>query len=760
MIDLSPLGLKAAYDSATSKVDGHLRTFAQIRDLYSGEPPFDEAALREAGRAEMSNINTRGFKLNVLNKLNRWKELSTATKPQVSVQFKSHPDVTARAADAARLATILTEEVLLHPQFLTLRFGRYRDTILYGSGALVFENPDCIYPDHVRRSALIVPADAEASAATWDRAFYRSSLAVVKLRQYLDDGKVGWKADAIRALLLNHMDGYPGKTTEQAMAVSEWEARSIDMDNGIRTGQYDAATIPVIVGFFFDPVKKTVTKRIAADQVLPLLDRDGKAIGTQSAHGETFLYEDEIADAKTLADVFHVMRYTEEEPKLWEQQGYGHDAYDISVAALRVENTALDGVEMSKPVIQSSEMVAGGSQNIHVDRFIHPPAGAEVNSDLMKIDPTLPLAMQARLGQQAEALSRTTPPPSALEQASKQPISAAEARERMSMSSEQEIAEAKLVYRQDEPLLRAVCLRALTKRDAADIFTRFSEVYQQVKQRITDELVHPDAAKPANLVIKILPGVGHGSAQDRQQRLQAAYQQRGSLDPVGRQNIVADYYAEVMGSDRVERYVQKLDPRQVPIKEGHDARQENLFFEMGKTPVPAADDNHLLHAQIHMAFLMERAQAVQQAEQNQQTFEAAPLAVTFEASLPHAAYHIDQVGFAATTEELQTEHKGLMGALAQMSSLGQRLKANAQAQAQEAQKQQQAQMEQQQKFIQDLTSRVDSQALTIQKMREDSTVAFEKFKAAQAIREQESLDKMARANKELESKIRMREAGA
>lgn len=118
------------------------------------------------------------------------------------------------------------------------------------------------------------------------------------------------------------------------------------------------------------------------------------------------------------------------------------------------------------------------------------------------------------------------------------------------------------------------------------------------------------------------------------------------------------------------------------------------------------------------------------------------------------------MGFAATTEELQTEHKGLMGALAQMSSLGQRLKANAQAQAQEAQKQQQAQMEQQQKFIQDLTSRVDSQALTIQKMREDSTVAFEKFKAAQEIRERESQAKIDRANKELETKLRKMEAGA
>lgn len=753
---LSPLGLKAAYEQAARNVNPELTKLKAIRDIFQGEPPFSDTELREHGRAEMSNINTRGFKLAMVNKLNRWKSMAVASKPQVSVSFAKHPDPANAGADADTLAHILTKECLLKPAFLRSRFSLYRDAIMYGSGVLAFDCEDDIYPTHIQRSALVVPADAAVCPEKWDRAYFRATKTVAELYEVLpngDEADKGYKADAVKILLMNYQDAFAAKRIEQAFAVSDWEARSILMDRGMSNGTYDAATIPVIVGYFHDAKTGEVWKRVAADLAVPLIDHEMKSTGEVSATGEQFLYEKKLDWAEDLGDVFHVMGYTEEEEKLWLLQGHGHDIYDIECARLRVENNSLDAVDMAKPVIESSDASTGEAGNIRVDRFIHLPATSKVNVGMLGVDPTLSLAMGGRLGDQAQALGNTTPPPSALSAASKQPLSAAEVQNRMSTSSEQEEAEAATVSRQDDKLLAAVCRRALKIRDN-DELTNYASVYRNVKRRIAAELIYPDAAKDKNIVVSILPGVGSGSARDRQQRIQVAYGERGSLSAVGRENLTREFFSEVLGGDRIERYVPKLDPRRIPVKEAHDARQENLFFELGKTPAPAADDNHLLHAQIHLTFLMERAQAVQQAEQQQQGFNAAPLAQTFEMALPHLAYHIDQVGAAANAEQLQTEHKGLMASLAQLNGLGQRLKANAQGQAEAQQKQQQQMMEQQAQQQQQLLQRIDSQALTIQKMQADHTIAQQKFEAAQRVREQESMAKIERSNRELEAKIR------
>ena len=143
---LSPLGLKAAYEQAARNVNPELAKFKAIRDLFKGEPPYDDKELIEHGRAEMSNINTRGFKLAIQNKLNRWKSMAVASKPQVRISFAKHPDPANAGADADTLAHILTEECLMKPAFLRRRFTRYRDTINYGSGVLAFDCEDDIYP--------------------------------------------------------------------------------------------------------------------------------------------------------------------------------------------------------------------------------------------------------------------------------------------------------------------------------------------------------------------------------------------------------------------------------------------------------------------------------------------------------------------------------------------------------------------------------------------------------------------------------------
>ena len=754
---LSAQGLKAAFDNTASACSAQLQTFTRIYSLWAGDSPYSDEDLRAAGREEASNINTRGFKLNVANKLNRWKGLASATKPQVKINFKKYEAVGDQLGDAERLAHIITDEALLHPEFLRVRFARYLDVIRYGSGVLAFDDDDVIFPRHIERSSLLVPLDAGMNPASWDRAFFRSTRTIARLYEIQKAKAPGYDLTAIRILLTNYMDGYKAKTVEQAFSIGDWEARAVSMETGLRDGAYEAATIPVIVGYYADPKTGTVSRRIVADTTLSLIDAEGKVTGSALAQGENLLCDVEVPGAKTLADVFKVMGYTEEETSFWRQQGFGHDAYDLQVAQLRAENNALDQNDMRKPVIERSDALDGVQGDIVVSQVITTPPGSKINSDLLKIDPTTAMFMSARLGQQAEAMGTATPPPSALEQSSKQPISAAEARERMSNASEQSEAEAALVYRQDDDLLRAVTLRVLKQRETSEL-TRHSEVYDNVKARVRDELAYPAAVRASNIRVQILPGVGSGSAQDRQQRKTVAFQNRGALDPIGRQRMVKDYYAEVVGSDRVARYVIEPDPRQVPVVAAHQARNENLFFELGKSPTPAADDIHLLHAQIHLTFLAERAQAVAQAEQSQQPFDAAPLAVTFEAAMPHIAYHVDQVQAAANTEELQAEAKGLFSMMSQMLALGQRLKANAQAQAVEAQKQQQQMQQQAQMQQQELLKRIDSQALTIQKMQTDHTIAYEKFVAAQRVREQESNAKIMRALNESEAKIRAMES--
>lgn len=216
-MNLTPLGLKAAYEQAARNVNPELTKFKAIRDIFQGEPPFSDSELREHGRAEMSNINTRGFKLAMLNKLNRWKSMATASKPQVHISFVKHPDPANATADSDTLAHILTEECLLKPAFLRRRFSLYRDAINYGSGVLAFDCEDDIYPTHIQRSALVVPADASVCPEEWDRAYFRATKTVAELYEVLPNGNepdAGYKADAVKLLLMNYLDEFAGKRIE------------------------------------------------------------------------------------------------------------------------------------------------------------------------------------------------------------------------------------------------------------------------------------------------------------------------------------------------------------------------------------------------------------------------------------------------------------------------------------------------------------------------------------------------------------------
>ena len=223
--------------------------------------------------------------------------MAVASKPQVRISFAKHPDPANAGADADTLAHILTEECLLKPAFLRRRYTLYRDTINYGSGVLAFDCEDDIYPTHIQRSALVVPADASVCPEGWDRAYFRATKTVAELYDVLPNGDepdAGYKSDAVKLLLMNYLDAFAAKRIEQAFAVSDWEARSILMDRGMSNGIYDAATIPVIVGYFRDAKTGDVWKRIAADLAVPLIDHEMKYTGEMSATGEQFLYEKKL----------------------------------------------------------------------------------------------------------------------------------------------------------------------------------------------------------------------------------------------------------------------------------------------------------------------------------------------------------------------------------------------------------------------------------------------------------------------------------
>ena len=176
---------------------------------------------------------------------------------------------------------------------------------------------------------------------------------------------------------------------------------------------------------------------------------------------------------------------------------------------------------------------------------------------------------------------------------------------------------------------------------------------------------------------------GQGSAFLRLQTIAGLMQISSQLPESGRNALTRDYIAALAGQQQVGRYMVQPEQDVYAKDQIAEANIENAVMQTGNPVVITDSQNHLLHAQTHLAKGGELVQAAQQGG------NPSAIAQFFGLLIPHIGEHVGQLSIDPSRKN---EAKDLEGQLEELTGFANEL-ANQVAQQMEEQANQQAQMQ-------------------------------------------------------------------
>lgn len=142
-------------------------------------------------------------------------------------------------------------------------------------------------------------------------------------------------------------------------------------------------------------------------------------------------------------------------------------------------------------------------------------------------------------------------------------------------------------------VLRRVANKQLLKTDpgADEIFA--------LRKRVIDREVPIEALYQAKRLIPVR-AIGYGSPSARMLALDEFMTYYGSLDPVGQNNLLRDWFAQRVGYAQVDRYVPPIQENGRAPQDQEIAELQNLSMSAGKPVSVIPNDNHIIHIFAHL----------------------------------------------------------------------------------------------------------------------------------------------------------------
>lgn len=136
----------------------------------------------------------------------------------------------------------------------------------------------------------------------------------------------------------------------------------------------------------------------------------------------------------------------------------------------------------------------------------------------------------------------------------------------------------------------------LTKTDPG------AEMVFEMWKRIEARNVPREAIFQAKRVMPVR-AIGYGSPAMRQMALDEAMNYYGSLDPVGQNNLLRDWFAQKVTYGQVDRYVPRIEQNgRMPIDQ-EMAEIQNLAMSQGVAVSVVPNDHHIIHISAHLPSL-------------------------------------------------------------------------------------------------------------------------------------------------------------
>ena len=726
----TPAAARSIYQNMLDEdMRGGARHRAIIQGMIDGNPPYNDAELKELGLGHVNNVNFLTMRANLDSRAASGHELFAEVPTLIECKplhvVEKNPDI---HHYCAIIAEEFTDMVMNWDGFLPAMDMVWRDSDAYGLGVGVFTNEWDWRIKAFRRGNLLVDPKASVEIDRNEVILVRDELTVsdvfAKLEKEEASRSRGWKVGPLKDLMVQTFREGAGTSDTDKYQRSTWEsiqqmARNNDPDYQQR--QFDRIRV---IHFF---VREVSGERKISHLILPEL-----------ASFNQFLYEGhDKFDA--MAEVIWWMPYNYGDGYIRSVRGvasYMMQHEDLSNRFLcRVFDAGFLGSSLL--VQPRTQMDLSRLQMMQVGPLtIVPP---ELNIQQSSFQPQLAPLLQLRKVSE-EVMKNNTGTYRQHNEAVDRDVqkTARQVMEESSKEARYEKAAIAARYTHLDKLYREMFRRVCRKdiqSDTDGLFEGSAEA-REFMRRCQERNVPRDFIMKWNENFRVVAyrSIGLGSMGVKYDITAQIFQMSGAFDEHGKREALREAVAARVGYRHVDRFVARLDRDQVSSNESSIAMLEFNDIEEG-SPVQVGSDQ--LH-KVHILVFAQRLLPILQNSQQGQTPDPVKDFRTVQLALQHIGEHVQHIAqdprYKAFLEQLKPFFQQVQEALQILQQAAKRL-----LQAQQQQQQQQEEVvANAQKIQQD--RELEAKVFEIQRKYELEAMKQQSLNAMRAQKTQEQME--------------------
>lgn len=662
---------------------------ARLKGLVDGNPPYTQANLVAAGRANECNVNWRiakyfltlaqGMVYDVFSqaesyptvKLDPW-AVAEAVGDQVGYLPKD--------ADVEAWSNVVTEEFdrlqRRDPSFDCTNQQSQGQSVLFGVGPLGFDDDLDWRPWSYEAKCLFVPDMAKSDQKFWEWAAIVVDYTPDKLYERIANPEAaqmrGWNIGATRRSIM-----YAHPLTRTGVMYQNWSYHQDMLKNG--SFYYaDQSKMIRAAHFYFREFPKDGEESGRITEAI--IDLDG--LSPSAAGNLEYLF---LAPRRysSWREIVHPMYWQ------YDVNGYHYSVTGLGMemySALEYENRLLCRLadDAFAPKLFFKPTTASDRERMSIaqmGRYAILPAALDMVQQ--HVQPMLQegIAMSREIqGLVSSNLSQFRS--QALQRGGGNPATATEVNYQASEQAKMGATQLARIYEQYD-WLYAEKYRRATNPKLTSAVRGGAEALDFIKR--CERRGVPKGALGATDSVRATRAVGQGSAFLRQQALEFLLGIVGMLPESGRQNLVRDVIAARTGQSHADRYAPK-GPNTDPsiLAQQSDAMQQVASMKSGVPPVQVPTQNPMVYAETFLQAANGAAQGIQQGGDPHEPLSFLQLAI------PATQAHLQRLAQDKTRQPVVKQMESQLSQIAQFADkVGQEMQKQ-QAQAQAAQQQLQA----------------------------------------------------------------------
>lgn len=721
---------RSIYISLKKADEGSSRNRALIDGMFNGAPPFNANDLKEVNQGDRTNLDFGEAAAIKDQALAGYYDLTNSVDMVARVKTNyGSPEQTAEWND------ILSEEyhrVLREWKEFEFNHQRLSDVFIsHGVGVCYFEDEVDWRYRVTGFNEFRIPRGTKANESEIEVATLERDFRADELYNYVRDPEVaaelGWDVKIVREALKRAC------AQETTRSIGDWEKLEVELKNNDLLYGTAKSKVIKVVHMWVREFSGKVSHLIFLQEPLP---------NDVSKMRENFLFK-KLDRFESPTNCFVTFTYGVGNGTYHGIRGLGFKIYPHIQVINRLRCGLVDGALLSSSlIVQPSDSGSRALDDLTLTYYgpyaLFPPGLKIVDKAVPNMQQNIipvinDMAMQMQNNAGSYQTRAVTP--------DGQPRTAYEVRAQLQKETVLTSSAINLFYHPWKRLLREI-YRRLSRRCYTAKEPGGKEAVEFRKRCIKRGV--PEEAIYRVFQVDPVRAIGFGSPQARTAAVDETMQIFGSLDEMGRINLLRDRIAARLGQESVDRYLPSPTSALRPPIDAKIAVLENSTMVEGNVIPVSPGENHFIHAQVHLQAADGLEQATLEGRNNpQEAFVALQLIVA------HLNDHVMRIkGDLVRKDEVQL----MVQRVQQLGAMTDRLRDELQAQAENAAKAQQAEQQRQ------MTSLVSEHQEMQKKLAEGTQLSPEAQQKLLAQRadlqikiEKHQMDMQERAEKRMET---------